>query len=373
MSDAEALRHMRGNTVSDQAWRRRGCMMEQTRDHGRSSAQLGCVTVIIPTHNRQALLEEALESVRRQTSENWRLVVVDDASDDSTWSWLQQQIGQQIRAIRLDEQTERSAARNRGLAECVTEFVLFLDDDDRLLPTAVEHLTSALVRDRDAVAVAGAFEYFDDAGHTRRGPHPRRRFKRWVWPDAVFGWVVHTGRTLVRADAAREAGGFAGDLSLGEDRDLWLRLSRIGPMAFIPDTVLGRRMHDGQRRPPDVQCAEQEITRRRLVGLETTERRLGERILQARNLTDTAIAALRSRRVRDASRALFGLRRAPSLLLFSPLVRPMWVSPLWRAVVESILGKRGTNLALRVKTLVLAAVGKENWDVPFPAEGEDRA
>ena len=44
------------------------------------------VTVVIPTRNRRRLLAEALESVERQSFPAWEIVVVDDASDDETWT-----------------------------------------------------------------------------------------------------------------------------------------------------------------------------------------------------------------------------------------------------------------------------------------------
>src|SRR5437016_5583373 len=85
------------------------------------------VTVVIPTRNRLRYLEEAIESVRRQTYPNWELVVVDDASEDGTWEWLQMLVDPRIHALRQPQHRERSAARNRGLAEARGEYVLFLD------------------------------------------------------------------------------------------------------------------------------------------------------------------------------------------------------------------------------------------------------
>jgi hypothetical protein len=83
------------------------------------------VTVVIPTRNRLRLLREAIESVERQSLSEWELVVVDDASEDDTPTWLEGQRNPRIRRVRLDEHSERSAARNRGLREARGETVLF--------------------------------------------------------------------------------------------------------------------------------------------------------------------------------------------------------------------------------------------------------
>src|SRR5437879_843479 len=120
---------------------------------GRFSVTEPVVTVVIPTRNRLPLLQESVANVRAQTFTDWELIVVDDASEDGTWSWLSSLADSRIRVIRLARHSERSAARNRGLVEARGEFVLFLDDDDRLYPRALERLADALARHSDAVAV----------------------------------------------------------------------------------------------------------------------------------------------------------------------------------------------------------------------------
>src|SRR5687767_3710461 len=107
------------------------------------------VTVVIPTRNRLGYLQEAIHSVEQQTFADWRLVIVDDASEDGTWSWLQTRTDDRVRAVRLESHGERSAARNRGLDETETPLLLFLDDDDRLAPQALEVLAAELADDAD--------------------------------------------------------------------------------------------------------------------------------------------------------------------------------------------------------------------------------
>lgn len=72
------------------------------------------VSVIIATRNRCSLLEQAVASVVAQSFGDWEIVVVDDASEDRTWSWLEGRSDPQLRPIRLEEHAERSAARNVG-------------------------------------------------------------------------------------------------------------------------------------------------------------------------------------------------------------------------------------------------------------------
>ena len=327
--------------------------MERTRSLGNpvhaADRASGAVTVVIPTRNRLDLLREAVASIERQTHADWRVLIVDDASEDGTWSWVDAHPDERVSGIHVAERAERSAARNRGLRALQTPYVLFLDDDDRLRPGALERLTSALGRDPAAVAAVGALEYFDGNGRRLAGEHPRRAFTRDVWQELVFEWVAETGRTLFRTQAVVEAGGFSESLVMGEDRDLLLRLARRGPVTFVPETVLDHRVHPDQWRPADAAQREREITRAHLATLGESERRIGERIMSARTQYVAARASWSAGRPRDALRAWLRMRGAPARLLASPVLEADR-SRLVRAVAGSVLGERGMRVSRRLRS-----------------------
>lgn len=89
---------------------------------------MSSVSIIIPTYNRAHLLSDAIESIFNQTFKNYKIIVVDDGSTDSTRSVLNR-YGDSIKYIR-QENKGAGAARNRGLKEVDTEYVAFLDSDD---------------------------------------------------------------------------------------------------------------------------------------------------------------------------------------------------------------------------------------------------
>lgn len=325
------------------------------------------ITVVIPTRNRLALLQEAVRSVRSQTYAA-RIIVVDDSSDDGTWPWLDSQMDASLGAIRLTSRAERSMARNRGLAAVSTDFVMFLDDDDLLRVDALGRLASAIANHPDAVAAAGATEYFDADGRRLRSTHPRRVLKRNVWCESVFGLVLHAGRVLLRTSSVRETGGFAPDLIVGEDRDLWLRLSRLGPMVFVPEVVLDHRMHAGQWRPRDVGETEEALTRRHLSSVEPARRALGERVLQAKMAMDKAGAEWSTVAPSSALRNFLALRAAPRQILFSPFYRRSWLVPLAKLSARFVLRDRGTRAVLKLKAARRSILSRDRWKVPLPEE-----
>ena len=221
------------------------------------------VSIIIPTHNRQPLLAEAIESIRRQRGVRWEVIVVDDASTDGTWAWLCTHGDPRITALRQDVSRRQAAARNRGLAHARGPFVLFLDDDDLLWPQALHTLSTALRSHPAAVAAIGAREdWFTWQNYRRREVHPRRTVLRDVTPDLFAGWSAIPSQTLFRTDLIRVVGGFREALVPCEDRDMLHRVAMRGPVVFCPDPVVTYRITPAQWRPTNIRALREEVARR---------------------------------------------------------------------------------------------------------------
>lgn len=90
------------------------------------------VSVIMPVYNGEAYIEIAIRSVMAQTYKNWRLLVVDDGSTDSTIAIVQQlmQDDSRIQLLRNPVNMGVAKTRNRGLDLCDGDYVAFLDADD---------------------------------------------------------------------------------------------------------------------------------------------------------------------------------------------------------------------------------------------------
>lgn len=294
------------------------------------------VSVVIATRNRRGWLSETVASVRAQSGVSFEIVVVDDASSDDTWSWLESQpAGGALRAFRQREHGERSAARNLGLAEARGELVMFLDDDDLLLPGALARLARGLARHPGAVACVGArWDWsFEGNGKGRRDAHVWVERVRPVFPELLFGWSAVSGQLLFRTARVREIGGYTSTFIPTEDRDLWLRLSRLGPVVLVPRTVLKYRVHGGQWRPENIQWIRERVYRGAIRSLPRTEWRRGLRIRQSSRLIRGAEAALAEGRTLAAlGQAARALVIAPRLFA-SPLIGS-WVArrllrPVW--------------------------------------------
>lgn len=196
------------------------------------------VTVVIPTRDRLALLEQTLATVTTQAA---AIVVVDDGSCDGT---AERVVSLGIEVVRNDGPAWGSArARNEGIARARTELIAFVDSDDLLLPGALDAL---------ATAIGSAPFAYGCALAARRDPGG------WVVEGLIApprGGVgdllgynpVPSSGVVARREALQRVNGFDARLTYSEDHDLWLRLAQLGAPAHVPDLVAIHRRHSGNR------------------------------------------------------------------------------------------------------------------------------
>ncbi len=120
------------------------------------------ISIVLPTHDRAALLPRAVASVRAQRYPHWELVIVDDASSDATPKVIAGFEDPRIRSIRV-EHGGVCAARNAGLAEVTGDVVAYLDDDNTLHPLWLKALGWAFGEHPEITAAYGGF-VIDDIG-----------------------------------------------------------------------------------------------------------------------------------------------------------------------------------------------------------------
>ncbi|MEA3431877.1 MAG: glycosyltransferase family 2 protein, partial [candidate division WOR-3 bacterium] len=88
-------------------------------------------SVIIPSHNRRELLEYSLAHILNQTTDNYEVILIDDASTDGTHNLIgnwKLEIGN-LRYIRLERQSGPYVARNIGIREAKGDIIIFIDSD----------------------------------------------------------------------------------------------------------------------------------------------------------------------------------------------------------------------------------------------------
>lgn len=207
------------------------------------------VSVVIPTHQRAGAIRASVQSVLRQTFEDFELIVVDDGSSDGTEAALAAIPDPRLKTLRHERNRGANAARNTGLAAAAAPLVAYQDSDDEWLPDKLARQLARLeAAPAETVAVycGLALAEPDPADGRMRLDYLPRADGRAVEGDLtealLVGNIVSTQTLLARRSALRQAGGFDEALPALQDWDMALRLARRGPFAFVDEPLAIQRL-----------------------------------------------------------------------------------------------------------------------------------
>ena len=198
------------------------------------------VSVIIPTYNSADFLTEAVASVLNQTWRGFEIVVVDDGSTDGTPE----------RVRRYDDKVRYfykknggpSSARNMGVREATGVYVAFLDADDVWEPEKLRVQIQLVSEHPEIKLVCTGFALM---GRRRARERKLKRDRMGnLFPLLYSNSFVRTSTVLMAKSCFQDVGFFDERYRSAEDYDLWLRVARRYPIAYIKQTLVRYRKHE---------------------------------------------------------------------------------------------------------------------------------
>lgn len=124
-------------------------------------------TIIIPNYNGLSFMEPCFEALEKQTTKDFKILVVDNGSTDGSVEWLKER---KIPSIFLSENTGFSGAVNVGIKAADTPYVILLNNDTKAAPHYVEALEHAMDCSEKIFSVSSKMiqmyhpDLMDDAG-----------------------------------------------------------------------------------------------------------------------------------------------------------------------------------------------------------------
>ena len=211
------------------------------------SGDTNSISVVIPTFDCGAYVEQAVESVRIQAIEGvtvHEIVIVDDGSTDDTAEVLERLSGD-ITAVRQDN-AGPSAARNTGIAEASGDYLCLLDADDALAPGALAHHRARLDADPRLMVTQGHSQFV----RRLRVVSDEGRIDADLDGQTVV--TMNVGSCLFRREAFETVGGFDENLRNLEDIDWFLRAGDLGLSTAVDErlAVYRLRRHGSQSQRP---------------------------------------------------------------------------------------------------------------------------
>lgn len=186
------------------------------------------VSIVVPVHCAQAYIAETIESVKRQTLENWELILVDDCSTDQSAAVIQRYQDERIRLICKEKNEGAAKARNTGVEQARGRYLAFLDADDIWDPRKLEK-ELAFMKKTKAAFVFTAYEFGDEnaSGTGKIVTVP----ERLTYRRALSRTVIFTSTVLFDREQIDEALLHMPAVA-SEDTATWWQILRAGHTAY---------------------------------------------------------------------------------------------------------------------------------------------
>jgi glycosyltransferase involved in cell wall biosynthesis len=207
------------------------------------------LSVVMPVHNALPYLDEAIESIVRQSFSDFEFVILDDGSTDGSTEVLRAWAARDKR-IRLVEGGTRlgpAGSSNRVVREAAAPIVARMDADDVARPHRLQRQLALLDAQPDAVLAGSLWDVIDENGRKVREADRSRLLR--VSPFAPFSHpTIMFRRTVFDA-----IGGYRPEADRWEDIDLYLRFAAAGrilviaePLVSVRHSPVSTRLRDGR-------------------------------------------------------------------------------------------------------------------------------
>ena len=204
------------------------------------------VDVLMTVYNGERFIAQTIRSIQAQTIDEWRLIVVDDCSTDTTLEILATFSAEDPRIVVCKGAHKGiAAAANVGLTEVAAPLLARIDADDVAIANRLETQRNYLLANPDVVAV-GSYVRLIDSQNKRLGLRKAPTNPADIEAMLKTRNVMCHPSSMMRTDALRRIGGYRPKFHNSLDYDLWLRLSEIGEISNQPLELLLYRRHANQ-------------------------------------------------------------------------------------------------------------------------------
>lgn len=198
------------------------------------------VTFLVPIFNAEKYLREALQSICDQTIENFKVLMIDDYSTDSTVDIAKSFLKDpRFKIVHNSGEKGLVSCLNFGLSQIDTPWVARFDSDDVCLPDRLREQIDYLRAHPDIVVLGTHFQMFGDMGITNIVKHPEHPVEV-AWK---FCWNTRLGHPTVmfKKDVILEFGGYPHKRA--EDFFLFSKISKTYSVGNVPQILLKYRWH----------------------------------------------------------------------------------------------------------------------------------
>ena len=202
-------------------------------------------SVLIAQYNNAKYLQEAIDSVKAQTYRNWEIILVDDASTDSSTDLYKLYENDDRIKIFYNKENKGCGYTKRLCIEFAKgEICGFLDPDDALEPEALDLMTNEHLRDKNISLIYSRYIVCDENLNKKYISQCTKKISN----DNDY---LHSARYIIshfvsfKKNLYNKTEGINPLLKRAVDQDLYLKLEEIGSLVFIDKPLYLYRIHKG--------------------------------------------------------------------------------------------------------------------------------
>jgi len=199
------------------------------------------VSIITPSYNQAAYLEDTILSVLGQDYEPVEYLLVDGASTDGSVDIIKKYAGRLTWWV-SEPDSGQAEAINKGFARATGDVVAWLNSDDLYLPGAIKHAVAALEANPELGMVFGNAITINPEGQTLN----KLVFGDWGLDELMMFRIICQPAVFIRRACLENVGYLDSSYHYLLDHHLWLRIARQAPIQHVTATWAAARHHFGR-------------------------------------------------------------------------------------------------------------------------------
>ena len=212
-----------------------------------TNANSPLVSIIIPSYNQAHFLEFTIQSVLEQDYPNIEIIVVDGGSTDGSLDIIKRYADRFTWWV-SEKDKGHADALNKGFARAKGGILAWLNSDDTYYPGAIADAVRVLQENPDVGMVYADADLTDENGKIIGRFASRQTDYKKLLRASVH---IPQATTFFRADLYRQVGPLSLSLFFAFDYDLWVRLSKVSRLLYVPRRWATFRLHDAGKSVKD--------------------------------------------------------------------------------------------------------------------------
>ncbi len=206
------------------------------------------ISILTACYNKANYIQQCVESILKQTYDNWEMIIVDDFSDDASQHYLASLDDPRITVIRNESRLFCSSSYARALEHATGDICGVVDGDDALHEKAMGILSQAYEQHKNIDHIYTQFIWCNrHLSSSRRGfsTLPDGNGNRSLVDMALKGKHCYSHWRTFRRKLADKGVIFPQGLEVSVDKNMGFTLEELGPGAFLPRPLYFYRYYKG--------------------------------------------------------------------------------------------------------------------------------